>query len=726
MGKAIGIDLGTTNSVACFCDASGPKILRNTWHEQLTPSVVAVHRSAPGEAPNVVVGRPAVNKAPVYPRDTVYSVKRLMGRAFQDEKVQQWSRRVAYEVTESIEPPRGLAWVRMGGVQYSPEQISGKILENIKNYASTALKDGVTHAVITVPAYFGDAERAATRDAGRVAGLVVKTLLPEPTAAAIAFGVEVPADGRFIVVYDLGGGTFDISVLSMVQKDGAPSFNVWTVGGDHFLGGDDFDQVIVDMIIKHVREKHGVDVSQDRTFLAVAKAEAEMAKKVLSAEMSAMIDKDPAPTADGKSVSIVMQVKREDFERAISPLVDRAKRLVEKTLEEQAILPEHVHDVLLVGGSTAVPLVVQSVEELFGADKVRRDVDPMHCVAMGAGILASRMKGVECPECKEQCDEAAETCSQGHSLAVARSVRVGIEIEEITSLPYGIQTVRGSDAKALRILVEKGTTVPMAKAREETFYTTEQDQRVIRIPVYQGEGSTINEHCRRVGEVRRELPLGLPRNHPVRIGLYLDRNAIAKVTIEIMDYAIDPICELIRGSSPDVEDASQSDAEGEDGEILDDDDEIDESERILVILEQTLEQAERFRDEYHKVLGGAERERLDRAIEDGRRLHEGDRSSQAQTAIVRLERAMTTSGTASVIRHARLVAISASPEHAASLNAVADEMQEAAAGGDSQRVDQQLQRAKAIMTEVQEQWRRIAKVDTTPDYDGLVRDKQGQ
>ena len=253
MPKAIGIDLGTTNSVACYFDGTTSRVLLNASHEELTPSVVGV-QSFEDEEAELLVGRPALSQAKLSPEDTISSIKRLIGRPFANEDVQRWKDKVAYRVTESKEPVAGLATVVMGGKEYLPQEISAMILKEIKRYSEVALGDQVTHAIITVPAYFGEPERAATRDAGKLAGLVVKTLLPEPTAAAIAFGAQGKTEeGTFVLVFDLGGGTFDISIISIVAAD----YNVMEISGDHFLGGDDFDMEIVNLILQERQTEVG-------------------------------------------------------------------------------------------------------------------------------------------------------------------------------------------------------------------------------------------------------------------------------------------------------------------------------------------------------------------------------------------------------------------------------------------------------------------------------------
>jgi molecular chaperone DnaK len=544
MGKHIGIDLGTTNSVACFYDGRETRIPLSLFQEEMTPSAVALDRLDEEDLGTIVVGRSAVSQAKLYPRDTIFSIKRLMGRPFKARDVQEWKARANYEI---VEDERGRAAVMLGGQRKTPEEISAEILKRIKSDAERELGEPVTHAVITVPAYFGETEQAATRDAGRAAGLVVKQLLPDPTAAAIAFGTEARPDRRLILTYDLGGSTFDISIVLVAQgKEGMPSFTVRAVDGNHFLGGDDFDLVIVRMILDHVKGKHGLDLSADRQFLAVCKPHAEQAKKMLSAEERAYIVVPEAFAKEGKAVHIKMRVERAEFEKQIAPLVEKARGLVLATLKAECLSPDMIDDVLLVGGSTFVPLVEKSVEELFGKEKVRRSVNPTNCVAAGAAILAGQMRGVECPQCKGTHDESADRCTVcGTSLAVPAPQIEGVERTEIASNHFGFAVVKGEDLHAFLPLIKKGTRLPMREPNFHTFFITAANQRRIRIPVFEGLGATVSENTH-IGVIEYEPPVELPIDQPVRVGLQLDRQSILKVVIEVEDYNIHHEGELKR------------------------------------------------------------------------------------------------------------------------------------------------------------------------------------
>jgi molecular chaperone DnaK len=602
----------------------------------------------------------------------------------------------------------------LGGQRKTPEEISAEILKNIKSYAERVLGEPVTHAVITVPAYFGEPERAATRDAGRAAGLVVKQLLPEPTAAAIAFGTEAKLDRRLVLVYDLGGGTFDISILSVVQgKDGRPSYNVMEVGGDHFLGGDDFDLVIVKMILDHVKEKHGLDLSTDPQFLTVAKQHAEQAKKILSAEESATIIVPEAFQKDGKPVHVSMRVQRAEFEKQIAPLVERARGLVVATLKAQTLSPDLINDVLLVGGSTSVPLVGKSVEGLFGRDKVRHTVNPMNCVAMGAGILAGQMRGVECPQCKGTQDESADQCTVcGASLAVAESKIEGMEITDIANNHFGIQAVKGEDVHAFWPLVEKGTRLPMKEPRFHTFFTAAADQGKIKIPVFEGLGGSVEQNSI-IGVIEYEPPVPLPINQPVRVGLQVDRQSIIKVTLEVEDFNIRYEGELKR-------EAAEVDQPSEEP-LIEEDEHVDEGERNIAILERYLDRADRFRSEYEQLLGAPDRRKLEQAIADGRKVYEEERSGEAMEAIMKLDRALNSCGAASLIEQARLVAAGAPPETADKLNQLAENMLERAHAGDLATLAKLRDPVASLIRQEHRRSMQVDQVESARTYGDLLR-----
>lgn len=715
MGKAIGIDLGTTNSVACVMENGKPRVILNPHHEELMPSVVGCEKFEDQEECEIQVGRPAVNQAKLFPRDTIYSAKRIIGRPFAHKNVQRLKELVTYAIVESTQPVKGLAAVQMGGKEYLPEDISARVLAEIKRYSELALGQPVTHAVITVPAYFGEPEKAATREAGRKAGLVVKRLLPEPTAAALAFGAKATnKDGSFVLVYDLGGGTFDISIISVVGQD----YNVLEVYGDQFLGGDDFDQKIVEMLIAHVKESYGADLSQDHRFLWIARREAEEAKKRLSTSEATNIVVPEVARVDGRDINIKLRITREQFETAIKSYVDRSIRLTGEALDHQSLSVDDITDVLMVGGSTAVPMVNRAVEALFGADKIRRDVNPMHCVAIGAGILADRMKGIECPNCQTLCDESNETCSAcGGSLSVARAVTEGMAITEITTNHFGLQAVSGDDPNGFTILVQKGTEIPMTESKSATLYTTEEGQDVIRVPIFEGLKSNVLDNSR-IGVIEYALPERLPKNHPVHIALRLDRQSIVTVNIEVEGFGFSHEQALKR----DLVDEESID---DDSAILDDDEEeAPEGERNLALLENLLGRARHFREEHEQILTVAQRNRLDRGIKSAQAIVDGDLGDQAKQEVVNLQQLMMRCGAASLLDQAQIAANTADEKTATEIQDVAEQLREAAlAHRDSEVLvlSEKLGRAiRLVFQRAQE----IEPLDTAKGYGHLLRDKR--
>lgn len=526
--KAIGIDLGTTNSVAAYCEPDQvlSRILENSKSERWTPSVVSVN----GE--EVVVGRAALNNAEQAPRDTIVSVKRLMGRDFDDAEIALMKERVSYHLSAGANgDPR--VHVMLRGQPRTPAEISAMILRKIKDDASRKLGGQVTHAVITVPAYFELGQRVATREAGVQAGLIVKRILDEPTAAAIAFGVEVPEPDRHrILVFDLGGGTFDVSILQMVNSAaGKPQFVVLDYVGDNWLGGDNFDYAIVDKIVGWVRERYGDDPSADWKFRLLAKKFAEEAKKDLSEVNETQITIPAATTVRGATVDVDLTLTRSEFEGMIEDLVANAIDLVNQALRKQQLTPDDISDVLLVGGATMTPLVYESVEGLFGKTKVRRTVNPMECVAQGAATLAANIEGVECPNptCHTVNDETAEACAQCETvLASARDVS-SVKIDDVTSMSFGIRTVRGTDPDVFATIIPSGTPYPLPEPLKRRFQATD---RKIKVPVFQGDDPVASRNSEQ-GVIDYELPKEFAANSPIDVSLNFDRNGIIAVMISV-------------------------------------------------------------------------------------------------------------------------------------------------------------------------------------------------
>lgn len=698
MGIAIGIDLGTTNSVACYYDGNNqPRVLLNANHEELTPSVVSYQAfDEDDDDAELVVGRPAVNGAKMYHQNTIYSIKRLMGRRFDDKNVQKWKKRINYTIAESQEPEPGLATVMMGGKQYLPEEISAMILSSIKKYSETALGEEVTHAVITIPAYFGEPERRATKEAGKKAGLVVKTLVAEPTAAALAFGNQLqPEEGRFILVFDLGGGTFDISIISQVDND----YNVMEIHGDKFLGGDDFDEEIVKMLLKHIQEKYEVDLSQDSRFHIVAKGEAEAAKKSLSSSDTVSIVVPEAAKANDKPINLKLKISRQEFERAIKPLVQRCKSLVYEAIEQQSLTPDLISDVLLVGGSTAVPLVYQTIESIFGKEKIRREVNPMHCVAMGAAILAHSMKGIECPECQTLCDESETTCHNcGASLAVAQSITDTIELTDITANHFGIEVFSEEKGNTFSVIIERGEVLPMSEPKWKNYYTTEQGQSHLSIPVYEGASNTNIEKNTKIGTIEYPLPEGLPKKHPVQVGLKLDRQSIVKVTIQVdgKDWGKDE--ELKRGDSAPHDSVTKLDDDLEDEDFI--------------TLTYYIQYTKSFLKDYEQILEPRQKERLEQAIEEAEDVL-SDEKADKRNAVNKLYKILSRCGTASLIARAKYAANLTDEVTAYRLNQAAEELKIAAEDGNTIFVEELTDPLLSLVIQVERKYAEIKGIDSS-------------
>jgi molecular chaperone DnaK len=527
---AIGIDLGTTNSVVATYDPgrARPRVV-TVGGARSTPSAVSMRHQDGKE--ELLVGRNALNWANRDPENAILSVKRLMGRDFADPVVEQARLRRSYQIVPGPdEDPR--AHVVILGKVHAPAEVSTFILEHLRNGAAQTLNTPVTHAVITVPAYFEEAQRKATREAGERAGLVVKRIIDEPTAAAIAFGLESGnLDRRRVLVYDLGGGTFDISVLNATEdKQGQPHFQAIEFNGDNWLGGDDFDALIVDRIIDWVKTNAGADPSGNAEFMFRAKEAAEKAKLFLSDNDSADIVIPYAyKTAEG-FIDVTMTLSREDFDALIEPLVERTINLVRTVLDRQNLTTSAISDVLLVGGATLTPKVYETVEAFFGKGKVRRDVDPMECVAIGAGILANTLHGVQCQSCGAVNDESADNCTEcEHSLVNARSAG-DTHIHDVTGMALGVNAVKGSHRDAFVPIIPRGTPYPMSEPMRHSFAAT--DGKRIRVPVYEGDSTRASEN-REQGVIEYELPEEIDVHSRVDVAFMFDRNRVLHVTITV-------------------------------------------------------------------------------------------------------------------------------------------------------------------------------------------------
>ena len=444
MGKIIGIDLGTTNSCVAVLDGGKAKVIENSEGDRTTPSIIAY--TDDGET---LVGQPAKRQAVTNPNNTLFAIKRLIGRQFKDEVVQKDIKMVPYKIAEA---DNGDAWVEVRGKKMAPPEISAQVLKKMKKTAEDYLGETVTEAVVTVPAYFNDSQRQATKDAGKIAGLDVKRIINEPTAAALAYGMDKKSGDSTIAVYDLGGGTFDISIIEIAETDGEHSFEVLSTNGDTFLGGEDFDLRLIDYLADQFKKDSGMDLHNDPLALQRLKEAAEKAKIELSSAQSTEVNL-PYITADASGPKhLVVKLTRSKLESLVENLVERTIEPLKVALKDAALSASDINDVILVGGQTRMPLVQKKVAEFFGKE-ARHDVNPDEAVAMGASIQAAVLAGDV----------------------------TDVLLLDVTPLSLGIETLGGVATP----LIEKNTTIPVSK--KQTFSTAEDNQSAVTIHVVQGE-----------------------------------------------------------------------------------------------------------------------------------------------------------------------------------------------------------------------------------------------
>ena len=533
MGRVVGIDLGTTNSVVAIADGREPRVLENRESRTQTRSAVGVKKARqPNRPDEILVGDAALDNWAMAPADTIVSVKRLMGRGVADAQVQKVKTWAPYAVVAPEKGTDDSVRVVMGGKPYSPVEISALILKKLKEDAEFRLGEPVTHAVITVPAYFNQIQRDATRKAGAQAGLKVIRLLDEPTAAAIAFGMESPGnpDTKYVLVFDLGGGTFDVSILLWSGAVFAPL----NLEGDMWLGGDNFDQLLVQAAVDRVRSEHGVDPRQNVRFMAALRREAQVLKERLTSSGSAEMVVPGLLRKGDEVVDFAMELTRLEFERLIHPLVDRAIAIVHTALQNAGLGAEQIDHVIVAGNATSIPLVQRSIELLFGPHKLCRLVHPKHGVAIGAAILASRLGPVVACACGHVNDEALTKCGKcGRPLSGegAPPPADGFVHGGIAPFHYGIQTF----GDRFTPFIKKSDPYPTDKKVTHTFYTHIPNQRMFCLPVYCGDALDKATKNEKAGEAFGILVPGLPQETPIRIKLWLDEDGVFDLSAHLED-----------------------------------------------------------------------------------------------------------------------------------------------------------------------------------------------
>ena len=488
MSKIIGIDLGTTNSCVSVMDGGVAKIIENSEGNRTTPSIIAY----PKDSDEILVGQPAKRQAVTNPENTLYAIKRLIGRRFDEKEVQKDISLVPYKI---IKAKNGDAWVEVKGKKMAAPEISARVIQKMKQTAEDYLGEEVTEAVITVPAYFNDSQRQATKDAGKIAGLTVKRIINEPTAAALAYGVDKSSGDKKVAVYDLGGGTFDVSIIEMEDIDGEKHFEVLSTNGDTFLGGEDFDHRIINFLVEEFKKEQGLDLSKDAMALQRLKEAAEKAKIELSSSEQTEVSL-PYITADASGPKhLNIKMTRSKLESLVADLLKRSIDPCKTALKDAGLSSGDVDEVILVGGQTRMPKVQEMVKDFFGKEP-KKDLNPDEAVAMGAAIQAGVLSG----DVKD------------------------VLLLDVTPLSLGIETMGGVMTK----LIEKNTTIPTNQS--QVFSTASDNQSAVTVHVLQGEREIASAN-KSLGQFNLEGIPNAPKGQPqIEVSLDLDSDGILNVS----------------------------------------------------------------------------------------------------------------------------------------------------------------------------------------------------